>query len=129
MAMGDDAASLHSAFAECCRGTHIIILGLRRRSSRPGASADPARTLTGWSTPGGPTARACRVALGHRRRESNNKEQKALGGDTQGPPGWEPDLRWRGWGAEFHLRDRNVLVRACSVPLRVKKRLMRLRGE
>ena len=38
---------------------------------------------------------------------------EAPGVDTRGPPGWEPDLRWRGWGAEFHLQDRSVSGRAC----------------
>jgi len=57
---------------------------------------------------GGTRRRAAVRASGHEPHNPtisvDRRQKKALGGDTQGPPGWEPDLRWRGWGAEFHLR-------------------------
>src|SRR5215207_7525918 len=61
--------------------------------------------------------------------ELTHKRRKAPGADTRGPPGWEPDLRWRGWGAEIPPPEPSVLARSCSVAGGVKKRLTRWRSE
>src|SRR5215217_109896 len=61
--------------------------------------------------------------------ELTHKRRKAPGADTRGPPGWEPDLKWRGWGAEIPPPEPSVLARSCSVAGGVKKRLTRWRSE